>query len=118
MTFHGKHDVSLGTDVSRKVQAPGRRRYTNHDPGLCCRCLVNPVRAAGQRYCRDCHNASALASYHHKQNELKRLKALEEKLKLSKGNEQNGESEDGGGVPAAPADAVQPGGHSGLHRDG
>lgn len=56
--FHTKHDVSRG--VTFLDQAEGRRRYSRHDPDICCKCLSEPVRAPGQRYGKDCHRLAQI----------------------------------------------------------
>lgn len=64
------NDVSQQT-VSDKIAAQvemrraGRRKRVHHGGALCSKCLARPP-IANNRYCRECHNAAALASYHRK----------------------------------------------------
>lgn len=95
--FHGKPIVSKDVDIQVQIAAKrrGDRKNVFHGGALCSGCYdEEPL--PGQRYGRKCHRKACNASYHKKQEELKRLRALEEQLQqLLKGQDDECASTDG-----------------------
>jgi hypothetical protein len=65
------------SNIEAQIEAKraGRRKNVFHGGALCSGCYSEPPKP-GQRYGAECHRKAARASYHRKQEELKRLRAL------------------------------------------
>lgn len=71
------------------LKLAGRRKLVRHGGTLCSGCYQEPP-LPGQRYGARCHRTAVQKSYYKKQ---KRLKALEEQQKLSRGVDDDHQSE-------------------------
>lgn len=78
----------------------GRRHKVHHNGTLCSRCLARAPASERDRYCKECRAADRRERRRIAAEEFKRLKALEEQQKLSKGTE-NGHDEGQGRGGAA-----------------
>lgn len=98
MSDHVSHATgSLPLNIQRQIEQKraGRRRKVHHHGQLCSKCLENPPRAPGDRYCAECRKIVMREHRRARTQELKRLKALEQLVKQSKGKD-NGRSEGSG----------------------
>jgi hypothetical protein len=82
--------LNIALQVEQKRQ--GRRKHVRHGGTLCCRCLENPPISKKDRMCRECRKVDRRYRRIAGKEELKRLRALESQINLSKGND-NGQSD-------------------------
>lgn len=79
----------LPSNIAMQVEQRrmGKRRKVHHGGTLCSRCLKRPPASAKDRYCNLCRAADRRKRRKFEREELKRLRALEQKLSKGKDNE-------------------------------
>lgn len=105
MSEHVSHETPcLTSNLAMQIQQrrAGRRQKVHHHGTLCSRCLANPPASERDRYCKLCRAADRRERRRIASEELKRLRALDEQQKLSKGTDNECERSKDGSMPAAP----------------
>jgi hypothetical protein len=85
-THCGTNHIAEGIEAQIAARRAGKRKHVRHGGTLCCHCLERPPISKSDRMCHECRKADRKARRQAAKLELKRLRALEEQQKLSKGN--------------------------------